>query len=642
MSQGSVSVPSSSNGQALGGHAPSSRAALIMGALGVVYGDIGTSPLYTLRACLTGLSVHTDLEPAHLLGVLSILFWMLMVVVSFKYVTLVLRADNRGEGGTLALLELAVRGREGKLRWVLIVLGIFGAALFYGDSMITPAISVLSALEGIGIVSHQLDAWVVPLSLVVLIALFAIQSHGTGAMGKLFGPVMLLWFGTLAALGGWQIWQTPEVLRALNPMWGLRFIVEFPWISFVLLGAVVLALTGAEALYADMGHFGRPAIRRAWFSMVLPALTLCYFGQGALLLRDPTAIRNPFFMMAPEWGLAPLVALATIATIVASQAVISGAYSVTRQAVQLGFWPRMQILHTSAIEKGQIYLPQVNALLLCAVLVLVLLFRNSDNLAAAYGFAVTGTMLTTSVLAFAVLPRGSTGIKRVLWLVALGLLLLFDVLLFSANVFKIHEGGWLPLLVAIVVFTLMMTWRRGRRLLSEMQQRDRQPLKEFMAQLEEYPPSRVPGTAIFMTMNSGNVPPALLHNLKHNKVLHDHVLFLTILVADVPYVSPEERFSVTKLSASSWQATINYGFKEDPDVPEALRLVAEAYPEIDLEPMRTSYFLSRQTVVAAKKPALLRWRRAVFSFMARNSTRSTKFFKIPANRVVEMGMQVEL
>ncbi len=325
MSQGSVSVPSSSNGQALGGHAPSSRAALIMGALGVVYGDIGTSPLYTLRACLTGLSVHTDLEPAHLLGVLSILFWMLMVVVSFKYVTLVLRADNRGEGGTLALLELAVRGREGKLRWVLIVLGIFGAALFYGDSMITPAISVLSALEGIGIVSHQLDAWVVPLSLVVLIALFAIQSHGTGAMGKLFGPVMLLWFGTLAALGGWQIWQTPEVLRALNPMWGLRFIVEFPWISFVLLGAVVLALTGAEALYADMGHFGRPAIRRAWFSMVLPALTLCYFGQGALLLRDPTAIRNPFFMMAPEWGLAPLVALATIATIVASQAVISGA-----------------------------------------------------------------------------------------------------------------------------------------------------------------------------------------------------------------------------------------------------------------------------------------------------------------------------
>src|SRR5690606_30176608 len=430
------------------GHGQFSRAALMMGALGVVYGDIGTSPLYTLRACLVGFA---DLETDHILGVLSILFWMLMVVVSFKYVTLVLRADNRGEGGTLALLELAVRAREGKLRWVLIVLGIFGAALFYGDSMITPAISVLSALEGIGIVSHQLDDWVVPIALVVLVALFVIQSHGTGAMGKLFGPVMLLWFGTLAALGGWQIWQTPEVLAALNPMWGLRFIVEFPWISFVLLGAVVLALTGAEALYADMGHFGRPAIRRAWFSMVLPALTLCYFGQGALLLRDPEAIRNPFFMMAPEWGLGPLVALATIATIVASQAVISGAFSVTRQAVQLGFWPRMQILHTSAVEKGQIYLPQVNALLLCAVLVLVLLFRNSENLAAAYGFAVTGTMLVTTVLAFAVLPRGSTGGKRVLWMVLLGALLAIDILLFGANIFKIHEGGWLPLLVGVVV-----------------------------------------------------------------------------------------------------------------------------------------------------------------------------------------------
>ncbi len=642
MSQGTVSSASLPPGHPGSAHAPSSRAALILGALGVVYGDIGTSPLYTLRACLTGLSVHTDLEPAHLLGVLSILFWMLMVVVSLKYVMLVLRADNRGEGGTLALLELAVRAREGKLRWILIVLGIFGAALFYGDSMITPAISVLSALEGIGIVSHTLDRWVVPIALVVLIALFAIQSRGTATMGKLFGPVMFLWFATLAALGGWQIWQTPEILAALNPIWGLRFIVEAPWVSFVLLGAVVLALTGAEALYADMGHFGRPAIRRAWFSMVLPALTLCYFGQGALLLRDPTAIRNPFFLMAPEWGLAPLVALATVATIVASQAVISGAYSVTRQAVQLGFWPRMQILHTSAVEKGQIYLPQVNALLLCAVLVLVLWFRNSDNLAAAYGFAVTGTMLTTSVLAFAVLPRGTTGVKRMMWFLVLGLLLLLDVLLFSANVFKIHEGGWLPLVVAIAVFTLMMTWRRGRHLLSDMQQRDRQPLKEFMEQLEQYPPSRVPGTAIFMTMNSGNVPSALLHNLKHNKVLHDQVLFLTILSADVPYIAPEERFEVNRLSASSWSATINYGFKEDPDVPEALRLIAEGYPELDLEPMRTSFFLSRQTVVAAKKPALSRWRRAIFSFMARNSTRSTKFFKIPANRVVEMGMQVEL
>lgn len=620
-------------------HAPSSRMALMLGALGVVYGDIGTSPLYTLRACLNTID---DLQPAHVLGVLSILFWLLMIVVSLKYVTLVLRADNRGEGGTLALLELAVRGREGRARWLLIVLGIFGAALFYGDSMITPAISVLSALEGISIVSHTLEPWVVPVALVVLVALFAIQSHGTGAVGKLFGPIMALWFATLAVLGGYQIWLTPEVLAALNPVWALRFITEFPVMSFLLLGAVVLALTGAEALYADMGHFGRPAIRRAWFAMVLPALTLCYFGQGALLLRDPAAIRNPFFLMAPEWGLAALVGLATVATVVASQAVISGAFSVTRQAVQLGFWPRMQILHTSAVEKGQIYLPQVNALLLCAVLVLVLLFRNSENLAAAYGFAVTGTMLTTSVLAFAVLPRGSTGGKRALWMVLLGALLAIDILLFGANIFKIHEGGWLPLLVGVVVFTLMMTWRRGRRLLAEMQARDRQPLQEFMTQLEAFPPARVQGTAIFMTMNAGNVPPALLHNLKHNKVLHDHVLFLSIRVADVPYVSDDERFEMHKVSASSWQASINYGFKEDPDVPEALRQVAEAYPEIDLEPMRTSFYLSRQTVVAARRPAMARWRRALFAFMARNATRSTRFFKIPPNRVVEMGMQVEL
>ncbi|MBV7485749.1 potassium transporter Kup [Bordetella sp. BOR01] len=621
------------------GQVPSSKAALIMGALGVVYGDIGTSPLYTLRACLVGFA---DLEPAHVLGVLSILFWLLMLVVSFKYVTLILRADNRGEGGTLALLELAVRGRQGPARWLLIVLGIFGASLFYGDSMITPAISVLSAIEGVGVVSHTLDPWIVPMSLVVLILLFAIQSRGTGAMGKLFGPVMGVWFVTLALLGGWQIWQAPQILQALNPVWALRFIDDFPLGSFLLLGAVVLALTGAEALYADMGHFGRPAIRRAWFAMVLPALVLCYFGQGALLLREPQAIRNPFFLMAPEWGLVPLVVLATIATVVASQAVISGAYSVTRQAVQLGFWPRMQILHTSAAEKGQIYLPQVNALLLVAVLILVLLFQDSESLAAAYGFAVTGTMLVTTVLAFSVLPRGATGGRRVLWLAVLGVLLVVDLLLFGANIFKIHEGGWLPLLVGTVVFMLMMTWRRGRTLLANMQRRDHQPLTEFMTQLEAFPPARVPGTAIFMTMNPGVVPAALLHNLKHNKVLHEHVLFLTIRVEDVPYASADERFDVEQISPSCWQVVVHYGFKEDPDVPVVLRLVAEAYPEIDLEPMRTSYYLSRQTVVAAKRPAMQRWRRSIFAFMARNGTRSTKFFKIPPNRVVEMGMQVEL
>lgn len=612
---------------------------LTLGALGVVYGDIGTSPLYTLRACL---AVFDDLQPVHILGVLSILFWLLMIVVSLKYVMLVLRADNRGEGGTLALLELAVRGRQGRGRGVLIMLGIFGAALFYGDSMITPAISVLSAIEGVSVVSHTLDHWVVPMALVVLIGLFAIQSRGTGVVGRLFGPVMAVWFVTLAALGVWQISQAPQVLEALNPIWAWRLVLGYPLMSFLLLGAVVLALTGAEALYADMGHFGRPAIRRAWFALVLPSLTLCYLGQGVLLLRDPEAIRNPFFLMAPQWGLAALVGLATVATVVASQAVISGAFSVTRQAVQLGFWPRMRVLHTSATEEGQIYLPQVNALLLCAVLALVLLFRNSENLAAAYGFAVTGTMLTTSVLAFAVLPRGASGGRRMVWLVLLAGLLAVDLLLFSANIFKIHEGGWLPLLVGVVVFTLMMTWRRGRQVLSDLQGRDQQPLPAFMAQLESDPPARVPGTAVFMTLNVGNVPAALLHNLKHNKVLHEHVVFLSIHVADVPYIHADERFEVTQVSPSSWQVVVRYGFKEDPDVPAAMRLVAEAYPEIDLEPMRTSYFLSRQTVVAARHAALPRWRRALFSFLARNSTRSTMYFKIPPNRVVEMGMQVEL
>jgi len=615
------------------------RMSLLFGALGVVYGDIGTSPLYTLRACLTG---YADLRHEQVLGVLSILFWILMIVVSFKYVTLILRADNRGEGGTLALLELALRGRKGRIRAILTVLGISGAALFYGDSMITPAISVLSALEGIGIVSHQMDAWIVPMALVVLFALFAIQSRGTGAMGKLFGPIMLAWFLALAALGLWQIMRTPAVLAALNPAWGLRFVWHSPWESFMLLGAVVLAVTGAEALYADMGHFGRPAIRRAWFWMVLPALVLCYFGQGALLLAQPSAIRNPFFLMAPQWALAPLVGLATVATIIASQAVISGAFSVTRQAVQLGFWPRMEILHTSAREEGQIYLPRVNSLLLAAVLVLVVVFGTSEDLAAAYGFAVTGTMLTTSILAFAVLPRGAGGGRKLMWLAVLGLLLVMDVLLFSANAFKLLDGGWMPLAVAVAICTLMMTWRRGREMLTANQHRDRQGTGEFMALLEQYPPARVEGTAVFMSMSPDKVPPALLHNLKHNKVLHEQVVFLTVHSADVPFVGADERFELRPLSPSSWQALVNYGFKEEPDVPAALAAIAQAHPEIQLDPMRTSYFLSRQTVMIAGRSSMSRWRRRLFALMARNATRSTRFFRIPPNRVVEMGMQVEL
>ncbi len=615
-------------------------AAILIGALGVVYGDIGTSPLYTIRASLSGFAV---LDPSHIMGVLSLLFWMLMLVVSLKYVTLILRADNRGEGGTLALMELAARGRSGRKRWMLVVLGLIGASLFYGDSMITPAISVLSAIEGIGIVSHTLDPWVVPVAVVIILGLFVVQSHGTGAIGKLFGPIMLLWFFCIGALGAYRIVQTPQILRALNPVWAVEFIAQGPWTAFLLLGAVVLALTGAETLYADMGHYGRPAIRRAWFGLVLPALVLCYFGQGALLLGDPAAIRNPFFLLAPGWLLAPLVGLATVATIVASQAVISGAFSVTRQAVQLGLWPRMVIQHTSAKEEGQIYLPRVNQLLCLAVLVLVVGFKSSENLAHAYGFAVTGTMLMTSLLAFSVLPRKSTGARRGLWMALLSVFLVLDILLFSSNTLKIVDGGWLPLVVGLSLFTLMLTWKQGRDKMHQTLAGDQQPLKDFVDAIEQYPPVRVPGTAVFMSMIVDTVPPALLHNLKHNKVLHEQVLFLNVQSADVPYVSFDERYTLERLGRSSWQVVARWGFKQEPNVPQLLELLAHEHPELNLDPMQTSFFLSRQTIIVVRKlPFRMRWRRSLFAFMARNASRSTRFYKIPPNRVVEMGMQLEL
>jgi KUP system potassium uptake protein len=615
-------------------------AAMLVGALGVVYGDIGTSPLYTLRASLSGFST---LGEEHVMGVLSLLFWMLMLVVSLKYVTLILRADNRGEGGTLALMELAVRGTQGRRRWLLLVLGLIGASLFYGDSMITPAISVLSAIEGIGIVSHTLDPWVVPAALAIIVGLFAVQSHGTGAMGKLFGPIMLLWFVVIGVIGAWRIVQTPQILRAVNPMWAVEFVAQGPWMAFLLLGAVVLALTGAETLYADMGHYGRPAIRRAWYGLVLPGLLLCYFGQGALLLGDPAAIRNPFFLMAPDWMLVPLVGLATIATIIASQAVISGAFSVTRQAVQLGLWPRMDITHTSAREEGQIYMPRVNQLLCVAVLVLVLGFKSSENLAHAYGFAVTGTMLMTSLLAFSVLPRNSIGARKVLWLILISFFLILDVLLFSSNTLKIIDGGWLPLVVGASIFTLMLTWKQGRDKMHQTLAGDHQPLKDFIEAIEQYPPVRVPGTAVFMSMIVDTVPPALLHNLKHNKVLHEQVLFLNVQSADVPYVGFHERYELERMGRSSWQVIAKWGFKQEPNVPQLLEQLAQEHPEVNLEPMQTSYFLSRQTIIVVRKLSFrMRWRRSLFAFMARNASRSTRFYKIPPNRVVEMGMQLEL
>lgn len=621
-----------------GPHSP--QAALLLGALGVVYGDIGTSPLYTMKVALSGTGVP---DVAHILGMLSMLFWMLIIVVSLKYVTCILRADNRGEGGTLALMELAMRGRSGRGRWWLTFLGLIGASLFYGDSMITPAISVLSAVEGIGVVSHRLDAWVVPIAVVLLLALFVVQSRGTETIGRLFGPVMLLWFLVLGALGAWRVAGDLQVLQAINPLWAARFIVQAPWETFLALGALVLALTGAEALYADMGHFGATAIRRAWFGLVLPALVLCYFGQGALLLDDPSAIRNPFFLLAPDWGLIPLVGLATLATVIASQSVISGAFSVTRQAVQLEYWPRMVIQHTSAREEGQIYLPRVNWLLLLAVLGLVLAFGTSDRLAHAYGFAVTGTMLMTSVLAFAVLPRNARGLRRAAWLALIALFLLIDVLLFASNTLKLHEGGWLPLAVGICLLTLMMTWKQGRQRIHDTLAGDHQPLVGFMESLEAYPPNRVPGTAVFMSMIVGTVPPALLHNLKHNKVLHEQALFLTIKVADVPYVPFGERVKIERVSRNAWQAVARWGFKQEPNVPQAVAQIAQEIPILNLDPMQTSYFLSRQTVIVVRRlPWYQSWRRHLFAFMARNATRTTRFYKIPPNRVVEMGMQMEI
>ncbi|WP_193088920.1 potassium transporter Kup [Advenella sp. FME57] len=616
-------------------------AGMLLGALGVVYGDIGTSPLYTIQASLNGAGVGVGQDSV--MGILSILFWLVMIVVSVKYVILVLRADNKGEGGVLALMELAIRNIKPGYRPILLVLGIFGACLFYGDSVITPAISVLSALEGISVVSDRLDHWILPLSIIIMIGLFMIQSHGTGLVGRLFGPIMFVWFLALGLLGIWNIIDNPVVLLALEPIYALRFIINDPAHSFLLLGYVVLALTGAEALYADMGHFGRPAISRAWFWFVLPALLLCYFGQGAMVIQNPAAAKNPFFMSVPVWGQIPMVILATMATIIASQAVISGAFSVTRQAVQIGLWPRMEILHTSSEEEGQIYMPRVNGLLFVAVIVLVLVFQSSEKLAHAYGFAVTGTMLITSILAFSVMPGMYKGFRRTFIYVLLCIFLIIDVLLFSANAIKIEEGGWLPLLIALGLFTLMMTWRKGRERLDRIDIDEAQQLKPFLNMLLHDTVPRVPGTAVFMHSNPQRVPSALLHNLKHNKVLHEQLVFLSVKSADVPFISQEERFVISEVDANAWQVTATYGFKQEPNVPEVLEQVHAAHPQIDLSPMVVSYFMSRQTIMVSNRaPLIKRYRRRLFAFMSRNAARSTRFYKIPPNRVIEMGIQVEL
>ena len=613
---------------------------MLVAAVGVVYGDIGTSPLYTLKEVFSG-GYGVPVNHDGVLGILALIFWSLIWVVSIKYMMFVLRADNQGEGGIMALTALARRAAAGhaKLRALLVVCGLIGAALFYGDSMITPAISVLSAIEGLGLAFDGIDHWVVPLSLVVLVGLFLIQSHGTARIGILFGPIMVTWFVVLGALGVYGILQHPEVLHAVNPVWGVRFFLNHPGMGVAILGAVVLALTGAEALYADMGHFGRKPIARAWFILVLPALVLNYFGQGALLLGDPEAARNPFYLLAPSWALIPLVALSTMATVIASQAVISGAFSLTRQAIQLGYIPRMHIRHTSSAEQGQIYIGAVNWSLMVGVVLLVLGFESSGALASAYGVAVTGTMLMTSILVSAVMLLLWKWPPLLAVPICLGFLLV-DGVYFAANVPKIVQGGAFPVIAGLALFVLMTTWKRGKQLLVDRIDEGGLPLEIFISSIAVQPPHRVQGTAVFLTARPDAVPHALLHNLLHNQVLHEQVVLLTVVYEDIPRVPPSRRFEVDSYGEGFFRVILHFGFTDEPDVPQALKLCHLA--ELDFSPMRTTYFLSRETVIASKLEGMSRWREALFAFMLQNANGNLRFFNLPLNRVIELGTQVEM
>jgi KUP system potassium uptake protein len=623
-------------------HPQASRrsAPLMIGALGIVFGDIGTSPLYTLRQCFVG-SHHLDLTHANVLGILSIIFWSLIVVVTLKYVTLIMRADNRGEGGILALTTLVSRGldTQPKLAAWFVGLGIFGAAMFYGDGMITPAISVLGAVEGLGIIAPQFDSFIVPLAILILVALFSIQRNGTALVGSFFGPVMCVWFAALAILGGHQISHSPDVLKALDPSWAWSFVVANPRKAFLALGAVVLAVTGTEALYADMGHFGKSPIRRAWLFLVMPALVLNYFGQGALLLGDSDTIRNPFYLLAPTWAMIPLVVLASCAAVIASQAVISGAFSLTRAAIQMGYCPRLAIDHTSERQIGQIYVPFVNWVLFTAVLLLVAGFKRSDNLGGAYGIAVTLAMLIDSILIYFAMRRvwrWSTPLA----IVIAAPLLLIDISFFTSNALKIPDGGWFPLVIGIVVFTLLTTWKQGRSVLIRRLSEGSIPLDVFIQSIQLDPPVRVPGTAIFLTSALDNVPNSMLHNLKHNKVLHSRVVFLTIITRDIPRVPVEERFVIKQLANDFFQIIAAYGFAEDPDVPKLLDSCAPM--GLTFNVIETSFFVSRETLIASGASGISTWRERLFVSLSKNAIRASDFFSIPTNRVVEVGTQVEI
>jgi len=612
---------------------------LAMGAIGVVYGDIGTSPLYAIKQTFGAQGVPPTEE--NVLGILSLMFWSLILVVSVKYAGFIMRADNKGEGGIMALTALAQRSVKSsqQARWWIIVLGLFGASLFFGDGVITPAISVLGAVEGLEVLAPHLDHFVVPIAAVIVLLLFAFQNRGTGRVGAVFAPVMMLWFLVLAVLGVWHIGQNPGVLRAISPYYAIAFFAHEHWVAFFALGTVVLCITGAEALYADMGHFGKRPIRWSWFGLVLPALVMNYFGQGALLIANPEAADNPLYMMVPQTLLIPMIVLATAAAVIASQAVISGAFSVTREAIQLGYLPRMEVRHTSRETRGQIYLPWINRMLLVLTLAVVVGFRSSDHLGAAYGIAVVGTMTIDSILVMIVFRRMWHWSKVKVAVVG-SIFLFVDAAFLTANADKVEHGGWFPLVLGSVIFTMMATWRRGRELVMREIKQSGLALAPFIASISAHPPLRVPGTAVFLTANLDAVPHALLHNLKHNKVLHERNVLLTVDVLETPTAEPDERVTVEHLGDEFYKVTLRFGFAEDPDVPETMQSIQSCGLPFDL--MDTTFFLSRESIVATDRPGMVRWRDKLFVFMQRNATPATAFFQIPGNRLIELGTQVEI
>ncbi|QHO76108.1 potassium transporter Kup [Bradyrhizobium sp. CCBAU 051011] len=620
-------------------HSTAGFKALMLGSIGVVYGDIGTSPLYALREAIVAASEHAGTaSPQAVLGVLSLILWALIVVVTLKYVVILLRADNNGEGGTLALMALAQRA-VGKGGATIVLLGIISGALFYGDAVLTPALSVLSAIEGMKLITATFEHYVVPLTLIILIALFAVQSHGTARVAAFFGPIMCVWFAVIAIAAVPQIVLHPEVLQAFNPLYAVSFMLHHGMIGFVTLGAVFLAVTGAEALYADLGHFGKRPIQTAWLFIVLPSLAVNYLGQGALLIANPKAIENPFFLMFPDWALIPMVALATVATVIASQAVITGAYSLTRQAIQLGLMPRFEIRHTSEAHSGQIYIPRINLLLFLAVILLVVLFRSSSALASAYGISVTGTMVVTAMMGFVVIWR--------VWkwspIAAAALIapfLFLDVTFLAANLLKVFEGGWVPLALGGVVMLLMYTWRRGSRLLFEKSRKLEFPLADLVAMLEKRPPQRVPGTAVFLTSDPDCAPTALMHSLKHYKVLHEKNVILTIETAPTPRIDDAERVRMEQLSETFSRVTLKFGFMESPNVPKTLAIARKLGWQFDI--MSTSFFLSRRALKPAAHSGMPRWQDLLFIRLSRSANDATDYFQIPTGRVVEVGTQVTI